>query len=159
MKQEEFKFTICSVCNSEQCNIQNEGENEYSLICYSCGFTTTSKTLENSTKGKIVKEGIHQIYKDILVVDKENRIWAPMFVNLSKKGTVMYEKPYGKFVWSAIKNRHRSTFKTLPKNTSKELQYLPDIQSKKFFGNDFLDALLYIDYFHVKENQNKNNKK
>ena len=93
------------------------------------------------------EETLPELYKDVKYKDSENRVWYPISINVSDKGTVFLNgKSVENTFWSAIKVVELTEEeKQQPK--FKGLAYKSDAKSLKNFENDFIEAIDYIGLF------------
>lgn len=117
-------------------------------LCFSCGFTTTSKMLEGSDVLNSALETSPELYKDIIWKDEEGRVWVPSTITLPNQGMV--------FVDGTDKNAWKWAAVTTTPILEEEAHKFPkgqthktDMKSMKHFNqNDFMDALEVIGFFN-----------
>ena len=141
------KLDICPKCECDGCYVVSINETKNSYFCWGCGFQTNDLMVEGEFNFAEYEETLPELYKDIKYTDKEKRVWYPVSVNLTDKGTVFLSgKSKEEVQWSAIKVVPLTEEeKKQPKY--KNLLYKSDAKSLKHFGDDFIEACDYIGVF------------
>lgn len=140
-------LSTCPNCKSDACYISplNEVANNY--FCFGCGFVTNDLQKENEFDIKLYEESIPELYKDVKAVDEEGRIWYPATINIPDKGTVFLNGTSAITAhWCAIKVR-KLTKEEKAQLSNKGVKYKSDASTLRPFGNDFIEALDYIQFF------------
>lgn len=88
-----------------------------------------------------------ELHKDAKFIDSESRVWYPVTINLSTRGTVFLGgKSLENAQWTAIKVRPL-TEEEQKELANKDLTHKSDSTTLKGFGEDFIEALDYINFF------------
>lgn len=142
----------CPKCQSDACYTSPINEVAYSYFCFGCGYTTTDLQKVGEFNIEMYEESIPELFKDVKYVDTFNRIWYPGTINLPNKGTVFLNGTSASTAqWCAIKTR-ALTEEEQKSLANKGATYKSDSKSLKSFGNDFIEALDYINFFTDLEN-------
>jgi len=141
------EMAICPKCECDGCYKTPINETKFNYFCWGCGYQTNDLMKEGEFDFEKFEEVLPELYKDAKYKDDESRIWYPISLNITDKGTVFLN---GKSVdiaeWSAIKVIELTEEeKQQPKY--KGLTYKSDAKSLKGFGNDFIEACDYIKLF------------
>ena len=141
------KLEICPKCQCDGCYITPVNETKNNYFCWGCGFQTNDLMKEGEFDFDAFEEALPELYKDVKYKDEEGRVWYPISINISDKGTVFLNgKTAENTFWSAIKViLLTEEEKKQPKY--KGLEYKSDAKSLKDFGNDFIEACDYIGLF------------
>lgn len=142
----------CPNCKEKACCYQtpmNEFHNSYA--CFGCGFTTNDLMIENEFDFEEFESKLPELYKDLKIVDSENRVWYPQAINILEKGTVFANgKSKYSWQWSAIKTIELTEEeKQNPK--FKGQFYKSDSKTLQNFRMDFIEACDYIGFFDIKK--------
>ena len=141
------QMAICPKCGCDGCYVTPINETRNNYFCWGCGFQTNDLMVEGEFDFVQYEETLPELYKDIKYVDDQKRVWYPISINITEKGTVFLSgKSVEEVQWSAIKVVPLSEEeKKQPKY--KGLTYKSDAKSMKNFGNDFIEACDYIGVF------------
>jgi hypothetical protein len=143
------EFITCQCCGRATCFKSYVSEVDYSLICFSCGMTTTSLCHENSEMDKKINEAAPELYKDIKVVDGAGLAWYPATVTLPEKGMVFLDgTSKSNCKWASVKAVEipKKDKKSYPANQ----KYKTDMSTVAHFPQDeFTLALQHINFFEV----------
>lgn len=141
------QMTICPKCGCDGCYVTPINETKNNYFCWGCGFQTNDLMKEGEFNFDEYEETLPELYKDVKYVDSEKRVWYPISINITDKGTVFLSgKSVDEVQWSAIKVIPLTEEeKTQPKY--KGLIYKSDAKSMKHFGNDFIEACDYVGVF------------
>ena len=141
------KLTICPLCGCDGCYVTPINETKNNYFCWGCGFQTNDLMKEGEFDFEAYEETLPELYKDIKGKDDENRVWYPVSINLSDKGTVFLNG-------TDVSNVHWSAIKVIPLTEEekqepkyKGLTYKSDAKSLQHFGDDFIEACDYIGIF------------
>lgn len=138
---------ICPKCGCDGCYVQPINETKFSYFCWGCGFQTNDLMIEGEFDMEQYEEVLPELYKDIKHVDDHKRIWYPITINLEAKGTVFaYGTAADNWQWAAIK-AIPLTEEEAKEPKYKGATYKSDAKSLKQFGNDFIEACDYINFF------------
>jgi hypothetical protein len=141
------EMIICPKCGCDGCYRTPINETKNNYFCWGCGFQTNDLMKEGEFDFTAYEETLPELYKDVKGKDSENRIWYPISINVTDKGTVFLNGTNVDDVyWSAIKVVSLTEEeKQEPKY--KGLTYKSDAKSLKNFGEDFIEACDYIGLF------------
>ena len=140
---------VCPHCGGNACYEQQVNEEVTTHFCFGCGFTTSTLMEVNS---KVVVETLSnspELYKDLMFVDKDNKVWFPSTLTLPGKGMVFVDGTSKEnWQWAAvlsieIPEEEKSKF---PKDQTHKM----DMKNISHFDQgDFMEALDKIDFFEV----------
>lgn len=140
-------ITTCPKCKCDGCYKLPINEAAYSYYCFGCGFQTNDLMKEGEFDFVAYEETLPELYKDIKYTDEDSRVWYPIAINISTKGTVfVHGTTKDDWQWAAIK------VVELTEEERKEPKYKgashkSDAKSLKHFGTDFIEACDYIGVF------------
>jgi|TARA_B100000035_G_C21020332_1_gene563767 hypothetical protein len=126
----------------------HEGKEVKTWLCFGSGFTTSTLMTKGSTLVNNTMETSPELYKDLMHVDKNDRVWFPATITLPAKGMVFVDgKSKDDWKWAGVKAipLGENDTKASPDQTHKM-----DMQNVKHFErNDFMEAADYIGLFKV----------
>ena len=139
----------CPRCGGNACFVQKVNEEVNTQLCFGCGFTTSTLMEANS---KIVLDALAsspELYKDLMFVDKDSRVWFPATITLPNSGMVFADGTSKEnWKWAAVKSIEISEKEK--KNFPKDQTHKMDMKSPKHFEQkDFMDGLSQIGFFDV----------
>lgn len=140
-------LSICPKCQGDACYKLPINETAFSYFCFGCGYQTNDLLKIGDVDFEEYEAAMPELHKDAKFIDTENRVWYPITINLPTKGTVFLGGKSLEYVeWTAIKVR------SLTKEEKKELSnkgltHKSDSSTIKGFGQDFIEALDYINFF------------
>jgi len=141
------QLSICPKCESDACYVVPLNEKANSYFCFGCGFTSNDLQKAGEFDMEEYESVLPEIHKDLRFVDSENRVWYPATMNIPEKGTVFLGgKAKDLTEWCAIKVRPL-TEDEQAQLANKGIKYKSDSKTLKSFGNDFIEALDYINFF------------
>lgn len=142
------QMIICPKCGCDGCYVTPVNETKFNYFCWGCGFQTNDLMKQGEFNFEEYEETLPELYKDTKFVDNQERVWYPISINISDKGTVFLNgKTKEETQWSAIKVIPLTEEeKKQPKY--KNLSYKSDAKSIKHFGSDFIEACDYIGVFN-----------
>lgn len=141
------QLSICPKCGSDACYATPVNEFASSYFCFGCGYQTSDLQKEGDFNFEQFEETMPELYKDAKYVDKEGRVWYPATINLPEKGTAFLNIAPDKTVqWCSIKVRPL-TEEEQSQLSNKGIKHKSDSSTLKFFGDDFIEALDYINFF------------
>ena len=126
-----------------------EGQQIKTWLCFGSGSTTSTLMTEGSKLVKDLLETSPELYKDLLHIDKQKRVWAPATISLPEKGMVFLDGSNKKqWNWSAVKAVPITEDDRKGKRFPKDQTHRMDMANlKQFAQNDFMTALEYIDFY------------
>jgi len=140
----------CPLCEHKSCCYSTKlNESKSSYACFGCGYTSTDLMIEAEFDVEAYEEHLPELYKDLKLIDKENRIWYPQTINILGKGTVFINgKAKDSWEWAAIKSI-LLTEEEKENVKFKNQTHKSDSSSLKSFEKDFVEALDYIGFFSI----------
>lgn len=141
----------CKRCKGNACYEQHIDDTTTTWLCMGCGFTTS--TLMNEG-GKVVADLLEtspELYKDLLYVDEDNRVWAPSTITLPGKGMVFIDgNNKDNWKWKAVRAVEITEEDRKLKDYPKDQTVKMDMQNSKEFGQkEFMDALEVIGFYEL----------
>jgi len=141
------ELIICPVCKSDACLKMHINESHFSYMCLGGGHQTNDLMKVGEFNFEEYEQTIPELYKDLALVDSENRVWYPAVVSIPEKGTVFINgNSKDNWQWSAIKTRP-ITEEEAESLSNKGIKYKSDAKSMKYFDRDFITALEYVGFF------------
>lgn len=141
------QLSTCPKCSSDACYKLPMNETLFSYYCFGCGYQTNDLMKVEEFNITDYEETLPELYKDLKYVDNESRVWYPIAINLANKGTVFVNgKSTDTAEWCAIKVRELSE-EEQAQLANKDITHKSDSSTMKMFGNDFIEALDYINFF------------
>jgi len=142
------QMIICPKCGCDGCYVTPINETKFNYFCWGCGFQTNDLMKQGEFNFEEYEETLPELYKDTKFVDNQQRVWYPISINISDRGTVFLNgKTKEETQWSAIKVIPL-TEEEKPQPKYKNLSYKSDAKSIKHFGSDFIEACDYIGVFN-----------
>lgn len=143
-------MSTCPKCGCDGCYKLPINETKYSYYCWGCGFQSNDLMIVGEFSEAEYEEVLPELYKDLKHIDEAKRVWYPITINITTKGTVFaYGTSKESWQWAAIKSK-RLTEEQKKEPKYKGADYASNANSFKQFGNDFIEA---CDYIGVFENQ------
>ena len=145
----EEKMSICPHCGGNACYEQAVSEEVTTSFCFGCGYSTSTLMIEGSELANKTLETSPELYKDVMFIDEDSKVWFPSTVTLPTKGMVFLDgTSKDNWKWAAIKaieitEEERAKF---PKDQTHKM----DMKSiNQFEREDFMEALDSIGFFDV----------
>lgn len=142
---------VCPHCGGNACYEQQVNEEVTTHFCFGCGFTTSTLMEVNSKVTLDTLANSPELYKDIMFVDKDNKVWFPSTMTLPGKGMVFVDGTSKEnWQWAAvaaieIAEEEKNNF---PKDQTHKM----DMKNISHFDQgDFMEALDSIGFFDVAE--------
>ncbi len=142
---------VCPHCGGNACYEQQVNEEVTTHFCFGCGFTTSTLMEVNSKVTVDTLANSPELYKDIMFVDKDNKVWFPSTMTLPGKGMVFVDGTSTEnWQWAAvtaieIAEEEKNNF---PKDQTHKM----DMKNIRHFDQgDFMEALDSIGFFDVAE--------
>lgn len=146
---QEDKLSVCPRCGGNANYEQVVSEEVTTHFCFGCGFSSSTMMKKDSKLVYDTLQSSPELYKDLMYVDSEDKVWFPSTVTVPNKGMVFADGT-SKFDWrwTAVKSIE------IPKE---ELSKFPKGQTTKmdmknlshFEKEDFMEALSSINFFEV----------
>lgn len=145
------KLIDCPRCEGNACLQQNYPNEVIGWLCFGCGFTTSTEMKQGTEVVLNVTETLPELYKDLMYVDSEGKIWFPSTITLPEKGIVFLDgTSVDDWSWTAApsvpipeEDKHR-----FPEQQTTRIDYT---QKRIFNKKDFMDALDHIGFFQIEE--------
>lgn len=142
---------VCPHCGGNACYEQQVNEEVTTHFCFGCGFTTSTLMEVNSKVTLDTLANSPELYKDIMFVDKDSKVWFPSTMTLPGKGMVFVDGTSTEnWQWAAvtaieIAEEEKNNF---PKDQTHKM----DMKNIRHFDQgDFMEALDSIGFFDVAE--------
>ena len=118
-------------------------------LCFGSGFTSSTFMDKDSDIVKETLETSPELYKDLMHVDKNNRVWFPATITLPKKGMVFADgTSTTNWKWSAVRALEITEEDRKLKQYPKDQDYRMEMANAKQFNKDeFMDALEVIGFY------------
>lgn len=144
---EKDRLIECPCCNGIAYELDNTSKIK-TKSCFTCGFCTSTLMKEGEQFYKEQMEVLPELYKDILIKDKDGLTWMPTNINLPQNGMV-FVNGTNKDNWEwvgvlavPVKEEEKEKFK---KKNGGYYEYRMDNSTMKGFGKDgFQEALEYL---------------
>ena len=129
---------------------QQDGKDITTWMCFGSGFTTSTLMEKDSVIVKNTLETSPELYKDLMHVDKNNRVWFPSTITLPAKGMVFADgTDKDNWQWSAVKALEidKSEKDKFPEGQTHKM----DMGNARYFEakRQFMDALEVIGFYDV----------
>ena len=145
----EEKMIVCPHCGGNACYEQIISEEVSTHFCFGCGYSTSTLMVEGGELANKTLETSPELYKDVMFVDENKKVWFPSTITLPGKGMVFLDGTSKEnWKWAAIKaveiiEEEREKF-------PKEQTHKMDMKSISHFEReDFMEALDSIKFFDV----------
>jgi len=142
---------ICDRCGSDACYKQSVTEDINLFFCYGCGFQSNSAMTEGSDFYNEQLEVLPELYKDLITVDGDNKIWIPSAINIPDKGMIFVNgTTHENWKWSAVKavavTEEEKEKYPIPNKPGEYYEWRMDMSTMMSFNEkDFMEALSYIE--------------
>ncbi len=132
-----------------QQTFETDGQEITTWMCMGSGFTTSTLMTSGSKLHNDLLETSPELYKDLLHIDENNRVWSPATITLPEKGMVFLDgRSAEDWQWAAVKVVEVTEEERKSKNFPKDQTHRMDMQNVQHFGkNDFMDACDAIGFF------------
>jgi len=145
----EEKLIDCPHCGSNACYEQQISEQVATNFCFGCGFTTSTVMVEGSKLVSDSLENSPELYKDLMFIDQDKKVWFPSTVTLPEKGMVFLDgTSKDTWQWSAV-NAIEITDEEKSKYPQGQTHKMDVKNAKRFDKRDFMDALDAIQFFDI----------
>ena len=144
---------VCPHCGGNACYEQQVNEEVTTHFCFGCGFTTSTLMEVNSKVTVDTLANSPELYKDIMFVDKDNKVWFPSTMTLPGKGMVFVDGTSKEnWQWAAVSAIEIAEEEK--KNFPKDQTHKMDMKNINHFDQgDFMEALDKIGFFEVAEQE------
>lgn len=145
----EDKLIICPKCGGNAAYEQQVADTVTTYFCFGCGSSTSTLMTEGSNIVTETLANSPELYKDLMFVDEQSRVWFPSTVTLPGKGMVFVDgTSVENWQWSAVTAIEISEEEKV--NFPQGQTHKMDMKNAKLFGQkDFMDALEAIKFFEV----------
>ena len=132
---------------------KQDGQDMPTWLCFGSGFTTSTLMTEGSVAHKTLLETSPELYKDLLHIDDNKRVWAPSTVSLPNKGMVFIDGKNKKdWKWAAAKavplTEEEINSGRFPQGQTVRMDMA---NAKKYDQNQYMDAMEEIGFFSIDE--------
>ena len=140
----------CTRCGSDACYVDEVNKDIKTHFCYGCGFQTNSLMKEGEEFYEQQITLLPELYKDLMHVDKSNKIWIPSSVNLPQQGMVFANGSSLKdWKWAAVKavkvSEEEKTKYPMPGKEGQYYEWRMDMSTlQEFPEHEYMEALSYI---------------
>ena len=145
----EEKMIVCPHCGGNACYEQQVSEEVTTSFCFGCGYSTSTLMVEGGELVNKTLEASPELYKDLMFIDEDKKVWFPSTVTLPNKGMVFVDgTSKDNWRWAAVKSIEISEQEkdNFPKGQTHKM----DMKNIKYFAErDFMDALSEIDFFDI----------
>lgn len=145
----EEKMIDCPHCGGNACYEQQVSEEVTTSFCFGCGYSTSTLMVEGGDLITKTLEASPELYKDLMFVDENKKVWFPATVTLPNKGMVFLDgTTKDNWQWAAVNSieileEEKAKF---PKGQTTKM----DMKNIKHFDKkDFMEALDVIGFFDV----------
>lgn len=130
-----------------------DGKEVKTWMCFGSGYSTSTFMDKDSDLVKETIETAPELYRDLMHVDKHNRVWFPATITLPTKGMVFADgTSKDDWQWSAVKAISITEEDRKLKQYPAGQEYKMDMANAQKFGHgDFMDALEVIGFFNEQE--------
>ena len=120
-------------------------------LCFGSGYTTSTLMTEGSKTVRDLEETSPELYKDLMHIDDQKRVWVPATITLPAKGMVFVDGTDKRnWKWSAVKAVEITEEERKTKNFPKDQTHKMDMKGAKLFEQkDFMDALELIGFYEL----------
>ena len=128
---------------------EQEGQEIKTWMCFGSGFSSSTLMTEGSELVRTTLETSPELYKDLMHVDTQGRVWFPATITLPAKGMVFLDGTSKEdWQWSAVK-AVELTEEEIKSGKFPEGQTIKmDMANAQKFGQkDFMDALEVIGFY------------
>ncbi len=130
-------------------SFEQDGQEIKTWLCFGSGFTTSTLMTEGSKSVKDLLETAPELYKDLLHIDDEKRVWFPATITLPEKGMVFLDGVSKEdWKWKAVKAIEIPK-EDLGKYPSGQTHRMDMRNGKEFKRRDFMDALEMIGFYEI----------
>jgi hypothetical protein len=132
-------------------SFEQEGKEIKTWLCFGSGFTTSTLMTEGSKIVQDLLETSPELYKDLLHIDKDKRVWAPATITLPEKGMVFLDgTDTVKWKWASVRSVPITQEERKTKNFPSDQTHKMDMKNIKHYEqNDFMTALENIDFYKL----------
>jgi hypothetical protein len=146
----EEKMSICPHCGGNACYEQQVTEEVTTSFCFGCGYSTSTLMIEGEELVNKTLEASPELYKDLMFVSEDKKVWFPSTVTLPGKGMVFLDgNSKDAWRWAAVTSveileEEKAKF---PKGQTTKM----DMKNIKHFEKeDFMESLDAIGFFDIK---------
>jgi len=138
----------CKRCGGNACYEQPINEQVTTWLCWGCGFTTSTLMTEKSELVTQAIETSPELYKDLMFMDSDKRVWLPSTLTLPAKGMVFVDgTDTDSWAWASVK---AIPLQEGDKKVNEEQTHKMDMKNVRHFDQrNFMDAAEYIGMFEV----------
>jgi len=128
---------------------EQDGKEIKTWMCFGSGFSTSTLMTEGSEAVRTTLETSPELYKDLMHIDAEGRVWFPATITLPAKGMVFIDgTSKDNWQWSAVKAIELTEEETKSGKFPEGQTIKMDMANAQKFGQgDFMDALEVIGFY------------
>ena len=132
-------------------NFEQDGQQITTWLCFGSGYTTSTLMTEGSKTVRDLEETSPELYKDLMHIDDQKRVWVPATITLPAKGMVFVDGTDKRnWKWSAVKAVEITEEERKTKSFPKDQTHKMDMKGAKLFEQkDFMDALELIGFYEL----------
>ena len=144
---------ICPRCEGNACYEQQITEEVTTYLCFGCGFCTNSLMKKGEEFFNEQTTVLPELYKDLFFIDKKGLTWMPASVNKPQIGMVFIDgTSLEDWEWCGVKatevcEEEKDKFK-IPNKEGEYYTHKMNMETKKNFGKDHMEALEYVGFFN-----------
>lgn len=141
--EQQDRLVTCKRCGSTICLEQHLGEGTTVWFDPKCGFTTSTVLTEGSKATMTAIETYPELYKDLMFVDEDKRVWLPANVTVPNVGMVFVDgTSKDDWKWASVKSTELTKEDKKSKRFPKGQTHKMDMSTIKHFSQDqFLEAM------------------
>ena len=130
---------------------EQDGKEVTTWMCFGSGFSTSTFMEKGSQLVENTLQTSPELYKDLMHVDKNNRVWFPATITLPEKGMVFIDGTSKEdWKWAAVKAVEITEEDRKMKQFPTDQKYKMDMENKSLHEkNDFMDALEVMGFFSI----------
>ena len=144
---------ICLRCEGDACYENQVNEEITTYHCFGCGFMSNTLMKEGEEFLEQQIKVLPELYKDLLFSDINELKWIPSSINKPKQGMVFIDgTSLENWGWCGVKaikitEEEKEKF-PIPNKEDEYYEYRMDMDTKKNFGKDHMEALDYVGLLH-----------
>lgn len=137
-------LVTCGACEGSLCYQQVIDEHTTTWMCFNCGWSSSTAMYKGSPAVNNILKTAPDLYKDILIEDRQGRIWAPATIVNPEVGMVFVDgTTASNWRWASVK-AIPLTKRERRRPERRGHTHKMDMKSIKYFErNEFLEAMDY----------------
>lgn len=130
---------------------EQDGQEIKTWLCFGSGFTTSTLMVEGSKQVEDLIQTSPELYKDLMHIDDQKRVWFPATITLPAKGMVFADgTSTSNWSWSAVQaiplTEEEISSGKFPAGQTVKMNMK---EAKKFDKGQFMDALEVIGFYEA----------